>query len=106
MELKSKLKKPYTSIQRADFIIEQNRRNGYEIRETSKELQAWGRTAEEQAEYEEEIVKTNRINELEAYLSQTDWYAIRKADNGEEIPEEIQTARQEARDEISRLRGE
>lgn len=47
-----------------------------------------------------------RIDELEAYLSQTDWYAVRKADNGEEIPEEIQTARQEARDEISRLRGE
>ena len=103
MELKSKIKKPYSNKERADFIV-QNK--GYEIRETSKELQAWGKTAEEQTAYEEEVAKTNRINELEAYLTSTDWYAIRKADNGEDMPEEIRTARQEARDEISRLRGE
>lgn len=47
-----------------------------------------------------------RIEELEQYLKDTDWYAIRKADNDEEMPEDIKTARQDARDEISRLRGE
>ena len=52
------------------------------------------------------VIDEERIEELEQYLKDTDWYAVRKADNGEEIPEEIQTARQEARDEISRLRGE
>jgi hypothetical protein len=54
----------------------------------------------------QEAINTGRIEELEKYLMSTDWYAIRKADNGEEIPEEIRIARQEARDEISRLRGE
>lgn len=41
----------------------------------------------------------------EEYLKSTDWYAIRFADTGEEIPTDIKKARQEARDEISRLRG-
>lgn len=52
------------------------------------------------------VIDEERIEELEQYLKDTDWYAIRKADNGEDMPEEIRTARQEARDEISRLRGE
>lgn len=47
-----------------------------------------------------------RIAELEGYLTSTDWYAIRFADTGEEIPAEIKTKRQEAREEISRLREE
>ena len=47
-----------------------------------------------------------RIAELENYLSSTDWYAIRFADTGEEIPSEIKNNRQDARDEISRLREE
>ena len=46
-----------------------------------------------------------KIAELEESLKSTDWYAIRFADTGEEIPADIKKARQEARDEISRLRG-
>lgn len=42
MELKSTLQKPYTDIERADFIVENNHQKGYEIRETEDELQAWG----------------------------------------------------------------
>ena len=42
MELKSTLQKPYTDIERADFIVENNHQKGYEIRETEIELQAWG----------------------------------------------------------------
>lgn len=45
-----------------------------------------------------------RINELESYLRITDWYAIRQADTGTPIPEEIKTKRQQARTEISALR--
>ena len=45
-----------------------------------------------------------KISELEQFLTETDWYAIRFADTGEEIPAEIKKNRQEARDEISRLR--
>lgn len=48
----------------------------------------------------------SRISELEQFLTETDWYAIRFADTGEEIPAEIKKNRQEARDEISRLRAE
>ena len=45
-----------------------------------------------------------RINELETYLNVTDWYAVRYAETGVEIPVDIKTARQAAREEISALR--
>lgn len=54
---------------------------------------------------EEEKAK-QKIAELEGYLSFTDWYAIRYADTNEQIPAEIKIKRQEAREEISRLREE
>lgn len=54
----------------------------------------------------EEELKKQRISELERYLSQTDWYAIRFADTGEAIPTEIKQKRQEAREEISALRND
>ena len=56
---------------------------------------------------EKTIAKKNqdKIAKNEEYLKSTDWYAIRFADTGEEIPEDIKKARQDARDEISRLRG-
>lgn len=52
---------------------------------------------------EKEILE-NEINQLEFYLKSTDWYAIRFADTGIEIPEEIKQKRQEARLKISNLR--
>jgi hypothetical protein len=45
-----------------------------------------------------------RISELETYLNSTDWYAVRYAETGVAIPDDIKTARQAARDEISALR--
>jgi hypothetical protein len=51
----------------------------------------------------DEITK-RRISELESYLNSTDWYAVRYAETGVEIPDDIKTARQAARDEISTLR--
>lgn len=53
----------------------------------------------------QEVIDSERIAELEKYLYDTDWYALRYAETGKEIPAEIKTARQAARDEISRLRG-
>lgn len=47
MELKNTLKKPYTNIEKADFIVANNHTLGYEIRETETELQAWGYDSEE-----------------------------------------------------------
>lgn len=42
MEIKNILKKPYTGLQKNNFIVENNHKKGYEIRETEEELQAWG----------------------------------------------------------------
>lgn len=52
----------------------------------------------------EEEIKQQRLAELERYLQTTDWYAIRFADSGTPVPEEIKSKRQKAREEISTLR--
>ena len=46
-----------------------------------------------------------RIRELENYLSSTDWYVIRYADEGTPIPQEVKKKRAEARKEISALKA-
>ena len=55
-----------------------------------------------------EPTESERLNaemgELLAYLSSTDWYAIRLADTGEEPPLEVSNKRQEARNRISEIR--
>jgi hypothetical protein len=51
-------------------------------------------------------VNAERIAELEAYLTSTDWYAIRESETGVDIPAEVKKARADARAEISSLRGE
>ena len=52
MEIKAELKQPYTDKERMDFIVEQNHKLGYEIRETETSLEAWGYTEEEKQEKE------------------------------------------------------
>ena len=47
MEIKAQLLKPYTEKQRMNFIVQQNHRNNYEIKETETALEAWGYTEEE-----------------------------------------------------------
>ena len=47
MEIKAELNKPYTEDARVEFIVEQNHKNGYEIKETENALQAWGKTETE-----------------------------------------------------------
>ena len=54
MEIKAELKQPYTDKQRMDFIVEQNHKNGYEIKETETSLEAWGYTEEEKQTQERE----------------------------------------------------
>ena len=74
MEIKATLNKPYTDTQRADFIVENNHQYGYEIRETETALEAWGLTAEEQAEQEAEE-EAKRIANLN--LTKADfWIAL------------------------------
>ena len=53
---------------------------------------------------EKQLAKA-RIKELKRYLDSTDWYVTRFAETGKEIPVEVKKQRQDARDEISRLKG-
>ena len=59
MEIKAVLKRPYTENERIDFIVQQNHKNGYEIKETETSLEAWGYTDEEKEREERE-----RLNHL------------------------------------------
>ena len=59
MEIKSELLKPYTDKERMAFIVEQNHKQCYEIRETETALEAWGKTDDERQEQERE-----RLNNL------------------------------------------
>ena len=54
MEIKAILYKPYTEEQRMDFIVFNNHQLGYEIKETSMALEAWGFTEKEIEEQERE----------------------------------------------------
>ena len=56
MEIKAELKQPYTDKERMDFIVEQNHKLGYEIRETETSLEAWEYTEEEIKEQERERI--------------------------------------------------
>lgn len=47
MEIKAILNKPFSEEKRIDFIVEQNHKLGFEIKETSKGLEAWGLSQEE-----------------------------------------------------------
>ena len=45
-----------------------------------------------------------RLAESLAYLAETDWYAIRFAETGVAVPEEVKARRQAAREEIDAIR--
>ena len=52
------------------------------------------------------VINAERIAELQNYLTTTDWYAVRFAETGVAVPDEIKVKRQSAREEISRLRND
>ena len=72
MEIKETLHKPYSGKQRADFIVRNNHMLGYDIKETSTDLEAWGLTDEEEAEKELEDKKVSvrdvRNQYIETYV--------------------------------------
>lgn len=103
MEIKATLNKPYTDKQRVDFIVLNNHEKGYEIQETEDGIIA---VYNEPLPPTAEELKQARIKELQQYLSETDWYAIRESETGVDIPAEVKKARADARAEISSLRGD
>ena len=72
MEIKSELLKPYTENERMAFIVEQNHKLGYEIKETETAREAWGYTEQEKQEQERERRNQeidNKIKELSEMAS-------------------------------------
>ena len=66
MELKATLNKPYTDSQRLDFIVTNNRQQGYQIKETESALEAWGYTAEEHTAQEKQAQIADLVAQLDA----------------------------------------
>lgn len=66
MEIKATLQKPYEEKDRLAFIVEQNHKKGYEIKETETALEAWGYTAEEIAEQEKQAHRADLVAQLDA----------------------------------------
>ena len=105
MILKERLKEPYSFKDRADFVEKLNSKYSYyELKETETELQAWVFDKKEQEAFDIKNANEDRISQLESYLKSTDWIAIRFADTGEEMPADVKKARQDAREEISKLK--
>lgn len=73
MEIKATLNKPYEEKDRLDFIVEQNHKNGYEIKETETALEAWGNT---QKDIDDQVKQLQILN-LKEQLSELDLKMIR-----------------------------
>lgn len=68
MEIKAELKQPYTENERINFIVEQNHKLGYEIKETETALEAWGYTEEEKQEQRKEQIAKLSMTKREMFL--------------------------------------
>ena len=66
MEIKDTLNKPYEEKNRLNFIVTNNHKLGYEIRETATTLEAWGYTQEEIEEQE----KQRRNQEIDSKIAE------------------------------------
>lgn len=64
-----------------------------------------GRTQSELDAIESERRVGDEIRSLEAHLSTTDWYVVRKSETGIEVPAEVTASRESARARISELRN-
>lgn len=74
MEIKATLQKPYTNNDKLNFIVYNNHKFGYEIRETETALEAWGKSDEE-ARHEAEQREAERVANLN--LTKADfWIAL------------------------------
>ena len=72
MEIKAILNKPYTETQKIDFVVTENHKNGFEIRETETALEAWGLTEEEQAEKERERINSLNLTKADFWIALLD----------------------------------
>ena len=95
MEIKAVLNKPYSDNDRMNFIVENNHRLCYEIRETENSLEAWGYTQGEIEQQEQERIgglNMTRGDFFEAmlYARQIGKSQLRALiENSESIPAEV-----------------
>lgn len=68
MEIKAILAKPYTEEKRLAFIVENNHKMGFEIKETDIALEAWGYTEEEEQAQKEEQFNREFFNTSLGYI--------------------------------------
>lgn len=110
MEIKATLEKPFADKEKMDFIVTNNHKNGYQIKETDTALEAWGYTEEEKAEQ----AKQSQITELVAQLDAIDLKTIRplraiQAEQGTQADldklAELETQAEEVRQQIRELQG-
>lgn len=74
MEIKAILQQPYNDKQKMDFIVEQNHKNGYEIKyDELQNIEALGYTEEEIQEQQ----KQGLINQLIQQLDEIDLKTVR-----------------------------
>ena len=71
MEIKATLEKPYSETQRLDFIVENNHNQGFEIKETEEQLQAWGYSDEETAEQKQQ---TEQLRKSKLKMTKRDFF--------------------------------
>lgn len=81
MEIKARLKKPYNYKKRAEFV---SKWINNEIKETETELQAWGKTTEEQAEFELENKKSS-IRAIRDSMINTMSWRVERANEQERL---------------------
>lgn len=69
MEIKAKLNKPYNEEKRLEFIVRYNHNLGYEIKETTSALVAWGLTEDEKKQAEKERIAMLSLTKREVFLA-------------------------------------
>ena len=69
MEIKKFLNKPYTDDEKLNFIVENNHKSGYQIKETNSALEAWGYTQEEIEQQEQERIARLSLTKREVFLA-------------------------------------
>lgn len=69
MEIKATLNKPYTDIEKLDFIVENNHKLGYEIKETQTALEAWGYSNKEELKNAKELKYNEACLKAYEYLN-------------------------------------
>lgn len=101
MEIKATLNKPCTKEQRTNFIIEQNHKKGYEIKESTNSIEAWGYTQKEEERLDLEsrvaylegqtgLIRPLRENVLSEGSAYSD-YVKQKAQEIETLAEQLRT---------------